>query len=647
MRSTWLLAALVWLGGCTAPAPAGTDDPASKRVPAAPAAIPSQDGVEPGRFLRRWALCGPLRAGDGKTPDDAARRAAFDRELAQEQTRCAWRAIAGDGDRVDIARYQGGQTDAAAYAATDIELDAPQTVLLGLGSDDAVKVWLNGEVVHENWVSRALTVDEDIVLAPMRAGRNRLLVKVYNRSQDWGFSLRALDIAALPADRLLLRAAARREARLVELLLAHRASPDAREPDGWTALHSAAAGGDLAVARLLLAAGAKVDARALHGLTPLHVAQRSGHQDVAAALVQAGADRATRPTGPREQVEAFLRVRPLFADVVGGGVLVIDRGKVILEQAFGHADLEESAASTSATNFRLASVTKQFTAMAVMILVDRRRLSLDDTLDRLFPGFPAYGARIAVRHLLDHTSGLPDYEDLIPEGTTLQLQDRDVLQLLLATEQPVFAPGTRFAYSNSGYALLALIVERASGVPFARFLADEIFRPLGMKHTVAFENGLDAVAHRAYGYQRVATGWRRTDQSVTSAVLGDGGIYSSLDDMARWVRALDSGRLLGRAAHRQMIAQATVDPDTRYGFGWFVDTRYGQQRHWHTGSTIGFTNFVQRFPARRAAVIVLTNERGSAATAIGERIADMFLGSAGRASRSSRSTPDLHRGEIQ
>ncbi len=264
--------------------------------------------------------------------------------------------------------------------------------------------------------------------------------------------------------------------------------------------------------------------------------------------------------------------------------------------------------------------------MAVMILVDRRRLSLDDTLDRLFPGFPAYGARITVRHLLDHTSGLPDYEDLIPEGTTLQLQDRDVLQLLLATEAPVFAPGARFAYSNSGYALLALIVEKASGAPFARFLADEIFRPLGMKRTVAFESGLDAVTHRAYGYQRVATGWRRTDQSVTSAVLGDGGIYSSLDDMARWVRALDGGRLLSRAAHRQMVAPAaTVDPGTRYGFGWFVDARYGQQRLFHGGSTIGFTNFVQRFPGRRAAVIVLTNERGFAAGAIGERIADLFL----------------------
>ncbi len=179
MRSTWLLlAALAWLGGCKHPAPVGTDVSASERGPAAAAAIPSYDGVESGRFLRRWALCGPLpaRAGDGKTPDDAARRAVFDRGLAEEQTRCAWRAVAGDGDRIDLARYQGGQTDVAAYAAADIELGAPQTMLLGIGSDDAVKVWLNGELVHDNWVSRALTVDEDLVLAPMRAGVNRQAV---------------------------------------------------------------------------------------------------------------------------------------------------------------------------------------------------------------------------------------------------------------------------------------------------------------------------------------------------------------------------------------------------------------------------------------------------------------------------------------
>ena len=645
------LAASVWLGGCSHPAPPPTEvQPPKKVLPAVePEAIPSYRDLESGSFLRRWMVCGPFaaRAGEGKTLDEAARRAAFDRDLADAQRGCAWRALASDEDRVDLAGLYGPRTDAVAYAWTEVDLAAAKTFLLGIGSDDAVKIWLNGELVHENWASRPLAVDEDLVLAKMHPGKNRLLIEIYNRSEDWVFTCRALDPAALPLGRLLLRAADRRDDRLVEFLLASGADADSRDADGWTALHSAAAAGDIAIAELLLASGAAVDVRTVHGLTPLHVAQRSGHGEVAAALTARGADPGIRPTIPAHDVDDLLRVRPLFAGYPGAGALVIDRGKVVFEQAFGWANVEENAAATTGTNYRLASVSKQFTAMAAMILVDRRRLSLDTTLDRLFPGFPAYGAAITVRQLLSHTSGLPAYESLIPEGTSLQLHDLDVLQLLLATREPHFAPGTRFEYSNTGYALLALIVERASGKPFARFLADEVFGRLAMNGTVAFVAGQGAVSQRAYGYSRDGTGWKRTDQSITSAVLGDGGIYSSLDDMARWVRALDDGRLLSRSAYREMYAPAAaVDPTTAYGFGWFMDAWHGQKRLYHGGHSIGFTHFVQRFPERRAAVIIFTNEEESTARATGERVAELFLGEAGT-DAARRGRPPLVGGAVE
>src|SRR4051794_30002201 len=162
---------------------------------------------------------------------------------------------------------------------------------------------------------------------------------------------------------------------------------------------------------------------------------------------------------------------------VGTCVMAIDHGKLVFEHAGGVADVERKEVCTPATNFRIASVSKQFTATAVMLLVDRGKLSLDDPLTKFFPGFPDYGKKITVKQLLNHTSGLPDYEKLIPPGTVLQVDDLDVLHLLMDTKQPLFNAGEKFAYSNSGYTLLGLIVEAVSQKPFHEFVVSEIFHP--------------------------------------------------------------------------------------------------------------------------------------------------------------------------
>ena len=165
-------------------------------------------------------------------------------------------------------------------------------------------------------------------------------------------------------------------------------------------------------------------------------------------------------------------IADLIPDTVGAAVMVIDGGEVVLQETRGEADRATGKPVTAQTNFRLASVSKQFTAACILLLHDRGQIALDDPLTKFFPGFPAYGRDITVRHLLHHRSGLPDYEDLIPEGTSLQLQDQDVLNILLETDGPLFAPGSRFRYSNSGYVLLGLIVEVASDRPFHRFVPD-------------------------------------------------------------------------------------------------------------------------------------------------------------------------------
>lgn len=291
--------------------------------------------------------------------------------------------------------------------------------------------------------------------------------------------------------------------------------------------------------------------------------------------------------------------------VPGACVLALREGEPVIRRAFGMADLEQEIAATSATNYRLASVTKQFTAAAVLMLMEEGALRLDDPLAAWFPALPDCSSCATPRQLLTHTSGLIDYEDLIPRGRTAQLHDADVLQLLESEPRTYFAPGNAYRYSNGGYALLALIVERVSGKRFAAFLRERIFEPLGMSGTVAYQEGLSSVARRAFGYSRVDGGWLRTDQSLTSAVLGDGGVYSSIEDLAKWDAALYDARLLRPASVKLAFAPATVtdDPATSYGFGW----RITGETVWHSGESVGFRNVIVRGPTRRLTVIVLTN----------------------------------------
>jgi CubicO group peptidase (beta-lactamase class C family) len=249
----------------------------------------------------------------------------------------------------------------------------------------------------------------------------------------------------------------------------------------------------------------------------------------------------------------------------------------------------------------------------------------------ILPGFPAYGRDITVRQLLTHSSGLWAYEDFVPDTASVQVKDRDVLALLGRADSTYFPPGSAFRYSNSGYAVLSLLVERLSGMPFARFLHDRIFEPLGMKGTVAYQKGISTVPNRAYGYSRRGSGFVRTDQSPTSAVLGDGGIYSSVSDLAKWDHALESHALLPAAA-RKLSWTPNVLSDgepTKYGFGWFVDHDRGRMRLTHNGETRGFTNAFVRYPDERLSVIVLTNITNSAPWDVAQAIADVWLGRPG------------------
>jgi len=368
-------------------------------------------------------------------------------------------------------------------------------------------------------------------------------------------------------------------------------------------------------------------------------------------------------------------INAIFAPLVtpnspGVAVLVVKDGRKLFERGYGLRDFHSAAKIDPRTNFRLASCTKQFTAMAIMLLVHDGRLGYEQKLTDVFPDFPSYGKSISIRNLLNHTGGLLDYETLMeqPEKKAKwnedhQIQDGEVLTLLEQTDHGMFPPGTQWYYSNSGYVVLGLVVAKVSGRPFPEFLREHIFAPLKMDNTVAYVKGKNEITNRAYGHTSEGDAWKQTDQSPTSATLGDGGIYSSLEDLAKWDEALRANRLLSQEEMQPALTSVTLpttsgngDSQPRwpansdrpegtpvsYGFGWFLDPYRGHPRMWHYGETLGFHSYIVRFASNKSAadqaaggavvddrlagvtIIVLCNRTDISPESLALQVADLF-----------------------
>jgi CubicO group peptidase (beta-lactamase class C family) len=337
----------------------------------------------------------------------------------------------------------------------------------------------------------------------------------------------------------------------------------------------------------------------------------------------------------------------------GLAVLARKNGRTLFEKGYGVRDLRTNVKIDQHTNFRLASFTKQFTAMAIMLLAHDEKLRYDETLTEIFPDFPAYGKNITIRNLLNHTGGLPDYEDLMEAEEKIsgplwsperQIQDEEVLSLLKKETKGKFAPGTSWSYSNSGYVVLGLIVAKASGQSYGDFLRARIFATLQMDHTIVYQKGKNEVANRAFGHTKEGDTLKETDQSSTSATLGDGGIYSNLEDLAKWDDALRNHTLLtaGEMAPALVPAKLANDKPTfwptapnddnlhpgkpvSYGFGWFLDPYQGHPRMWHTGSTMGFRTIIERFTTNNLTIIILCNRTDLNPEALAGKTADLYL----------------------
>lgn len=315
----------------------------------------------------------------------------------------------------------------------------------------------------------------------------------------------------------------------------------------------------------------------------------------------------------------------------GASLLIVENGRKVFQKAYGMANLENKIPAAIHTNFRLASITKQFTATGIMLLAERGMLDLDQTLDKIFGEFPAYGKFITIKNLLNHTSGIPDYEDYVPEHAIHpQVKDEGVLKIILKTDTPYFEPGTEFRYSNTAYALLALIVEKISGKRFGIFLEEEIFSPLKMKRTIAFEKGINDVSNRAFGFNMEKGRWALKDQSSTSAVLGDGGIYSNTEDLYMWDQSLYKNQLLSATLLKEMFTYGKLNNGNTfpYGLGWHLKNWKENEIVYHTGSSTSFRNIFYRIPQKRFSIILLTNRNEpeeSDMVEIAEKIAAIYF----------------------
>ncbi len=323
----------------------------------------------------------------------------------------------------------------------------------------------------------------------------------------------------------------------------------------------------------------------------------------------------------------------------GAAMLVIRDGRVLLKKGYGLSNIKTGEAIDASTIFDLASVSKQFTAMGVMLLAGQRKLTLDDSVSKFSPEFPAYAKDITVRHLLQHTSGIADYPQLlIASGkikaswqretmAAFQPTSKDVIALLAAQKALDFSPGERWAYSNSNYVLLAGIIEKVSGKSFQQFLKDNIFQKLGMQNTFVYDPANPLGQKRATRYERAATGYRAIESTPFDLIYGDGNVHSTLDDLSKWNQALSGERLLKADAMRQIFSQGKLKDGsvTDYGFGWVLDKYFGLRMAYHQGGGTGFNTYIMRIPDEHFTVVVLSNYARFNPFITGRKLARLYL----------------------
>jgi CubicO group peptidase (beta-lactamase class C family) len=347
----------------------------------------------------------------------------------------------------------------------------------------------------------------------------------------------------------------------------------------------------------------------------------------------AGAPRAT--VAQRPPVDSISRwVDSIFAQYGTGpaqspgcAVGVTRTGQLVFGKGYGFADLEHGTRIGTDTRFYLASLAKQFTAMSIVLLAQDGRLTLQDDIRKWVPEVPSFGPVITLHHLLNHTSGLRDYLTLLAVTgwpSDGMLTEKQFLELVGRQRALNFAPGEQFLYSNTGYALLSIVVKRASGQSLRDFAAARIFGPLGMAHSEFREDHTMSVPDRALGYQLAGGKYHVSEPQVD--IVGDGGMYSTLSDLARWDANFETGTVGGKdgVALLERPTRLNGADSIPYALGLAISTYRGLRTLSHSGAYGGYRTTLLRFPDQRTSVITLCNTAGAAPT-LAQQVATVFL----------------------
>jgi len=340
-------------------------------------------------------------------------------------------------------------------------------------------------------------------------------------------------------------------------------------------------------------------------------------------------------SGPRVNPAALSRsIDELFAswnkpDSPGCAVAVIKEGEVICERGYGCANLEYGTPITPSSVFYIASVSKQFTAMSILLLVQQGKLTLDDDIRKYLSEVPDFGRVITIRHLIHHTSGLRDYEELLAmAGWRMDdvLTREHMLNMVSHQKELNFSPGDEYQYCNTGYCLLAEIVARRSGQSFREFTDGNIFKPLGMTNTHFHDDHERMVRNRAFSY-RPATSKSFKNAFNNASVVGGGGMYSTVEDLAKWVNNFDYGRVGGPEVLKQMHEQGVLNngKTNRYAFGLAIDDYKGMKMVEHNGAFAGYRSEIIRFPDQKFAVVLLCNTSAINTSQLTRQVADIVL----------------------
>lgn len=298
----------------------------------------------------------------------------------------------------------------------------------------------------------------------------------------------------------------------------------------------------------------------------------------------------------------------------GVAVLAVKDGEKAYNRQFGMANMEYKIPVRENTAFSIASITKQFTGMGIMILAERGKLDYMESVVKYLPELSHYCGDVTIRQMMNNSSGIENYYRILGRKSRLSLgvTNNDVLGLLIDENELLFSPGEKFDYSNSNYVLLAMIIERLSGLSYGDFIKQNIFLPLGMKNAYIFDEKQPIIPERAYGYniENISISCEYFDALTT----GDGGIYSSVNDIYLWDQALYTDKLISRESIEAAFTPGRGNNGERldedYGFGWSLGTYKGSRRLWHSGLDAGFRSLITRFPEDRLTVVLLSNNSG-------------------------------------